>query len=153
VTDPRTALADLIAKLSEDGDLSDDDLRQIHDAAVGQTNAIVVAKRWAEFAHVHDAPHLPVVTFDPDALLAYLADPQYHEVIIKGESFTEMIPPGERVPELVDASAVICCDCRRALVSDAGETPILVCPTLHGRRPRELEPVPGGAVECGRAPD
>lgn len=145
MTDPRTALADLIEKLSADGDLSDDDLRQIHDAAVGQTNAIVGAKRWAEFAHVHDAPHLPVTTFDPAELEACLADPQY-------DAEGGLIPPGDRIPELVDTSAVICCDCRRALVSDAGMVPVLVCPTLHGRRPRELEPVPGGAVECGQPP-
>ena len=120
MVDPRAALAELIAKLSADGDLSDGDLRQIHDAAVAQTDAILADRRWAEAAHVHDAPHLPVITLRDDG----------------GED--------------VDASAIICHDCRRDLVSDAGTVPLLVCPTLHGRRPAALLPGPGGAVECGR---
>lgn len=147
MSDPRTALAELVAKLSEDGDLSEDDLRQIHDAAVAQTNAIVEAKAWADLAHIHDEPHLPVVTLEEEALKAYLVDPEHREV----EGRREMVPPDERVPELVDASAVICHDCHRGLVSDIGDAPLLVCPTLHGRRPAHLVPGRGQAVECGRA--
>lgn len=154
MTDPRIALAELVEKLSADGDLSEDDLRQIHDAAVAQANVIVEAKAWAEHAHVHEAPHLPVVTLEKAALEAYLADPEYREVEVVGKGRERLldrvvVPPEERVPEHVDASAVMCCDCRRALVSDAGTEPILVCPTLHGRRPRHLVPGAGEAVECG----
>ena len=146
MSDPRTALAELVEKLSADGDLSEDDLRQIHDATVAQTNAIIEAKAWAELAHVHDDPHRPVITFDKDALKVYLAAPEYREV--DGEQV--MVPPGERLAEMVDTSAMVCHDCGRALVSDAGTMPILVCPSLHGRRPPHLVPGPGGAVECGR---
>lgn len=146
MTDPRTALAELVEKLSADGDLSEDDLRLIHDAAVAQVNVIVEARAWAEHAHVHEAPHLPVVTLEEEALKAYLAAPEYRDV--DGEQV--MVPPQERVPEQVDASAVVCHDCGRALVSDAGTLPILVCPTLHGRRPLHLVPGAGEAVECGR---
>lgn len=54
-------------------------------------------------------------------------------------------------PETVDASDVVCHDCGGALVSDRGDLRILVCPDLHGLRPRDLVPTqPDGAVECGR---
>ena len=147
--DVRTALSDLVEKLSADGDLSDEDLALIHDAAVAQATAVQEAKRWAELAHVHDEPHRPVVTLDGDALLAYLAAPDFTE---GPDGALGMVPPDQRVPEHVDASGVICHDCGRDLVADAGTTRVLVCPSLHGRRPGDMVPTdPDGALECGRA--
>lgn len=143
MSDPRTALAHLVAKLSADGELSDADLATIHDAALTQVNTIVADREWAAAAHVHDASHLPVITFDPEELEAYLADPDHDD---EGDE----LPPGDRIPEHVDASAIVCHDCRRGLINDVGDVPLLVCPTLAGRRPRDMIPAAGGAVECGR---
>lgn len=108
--DIREALGELVARLSADGTLDDHDLAVIHDAAIGQANAIIEDRRWAELAQVHDEPHT------------------------------------------ADAVGLACCDCRRGLVADVTELRVLVCPTLHGRRPRDMVPVETeGAVECGRA--
>ena len=55
-------------------------------------------------------------------------------------------------PEDVNANALICHDCRRDLVADSTFQRVLVCPTLHGRRPPGMAPTnPDGAVECGHA--
>lgn len=119
----RDRLATLVAELAADGELSDADLAAIHDAAVSQTLAIKDAAAWREKAHLHEEPHVPVITLDADG--------------------------GEET----DASGVRCHDCGRDLVSDAGTARILVCPTIHGRRPADLEPAdPDHAVECGYRP-
>ena len=54
-------------------------------------------------------------------------------------------------PESVDASGVICHDCKQYLLSDAGSERILVCPRVHGHRPAGMVPKHAdGAVECGQ---
>ena len=119
MTDIRASLADLVARLSADGDLDDLDLALIHDAAVAEANARQQAKKATERAHIHDVPHRPVIT-----------------VYNWGED--------------VDASGIVCHDCGRELVSDAGTTRVLVCPRIHGNRsPTMLPDDPDGAVECG----
>lgn len=55
-------------------------------------------------------------------------------------------------PESVDASGVVCHDCGQALIRDKGDFAPLICPRLHGIRPRDLTPKrEDGAVECGLA--
>lgn len=113
------ALGELMRELAADGELDDADLARIADAAARERGRITSERTAAERAHVHDEPHVSVVTTGADGV------------------------------EEVDASGVVCHDCQRALVSDAGSLRILVCPTLHNRRPSQLVPVADGAVECG----
>lgn len=151
MTDARAALADLVAQLSADGELDEADLVLIHNAAVAQAQAIQQTKQWAAVAHVHDEPHAPVTTFDPKDLAAYLESPDYRTVSTPDGDLEEIVPPGERIAELVDTSGVICHDCGGQLVADSTHQRILVCAKLHGRRPPELVPAhPDGAVECGQ---
>ena len=110
----------LIDELMADGTLDDDDLATIAQATAAAREKVAADKAWAETAHVHDEPHRTEVTVD------------------------------EHGHEDVDASGVTCCDCGRALVSDAGSLRILVCPRLHGRRGSLRPTDPDGAVECGR---
>lgn len=49
--------------------------------------------------------------------------------------------------EVVEPAA--CHDCGRMLVSDAGTDRILVCPRVHGLRPKKMSTIGDGAVECG----
>lgn len=124
----RMALPDLVAQLLEDGELDDMDLALIHDAMVAQATATKEAKAATSLAHVHEEPHAPLVTLIP---VEGLDEAQW--------------------PEHVDASGLVCHDCGRELVSDAGTTRVLVCPSLHGKRPQGMAPSePDGAVECGR---
>lgn len=121
-------LPDLVRLLMADGDLSEDDLLRIRDATMRERALIGQEQAWRETAHAHDEPHRSVVTAIP----------------------TEGLPE-DQWPEEVDASGLVCHDCGRDLVSDRGSIRILVCPSLHGRRPAELAPAdPDGAVECGR---
>lgn len=120
MTDPRGALVHLANELAMDGDLSDDDLAIIADAAAAMRGRIVAERTVAERAHVVDTPHRVVVTTADDGT------------------------------ETVDASGMVCGDCGRELVSDVGTSRILVCPRVHGRRPHALRPTdPDGAVHCG----
>lgn len=138
------ALVALVNTLMVDGDLTDDDLGRIREAAVRERKRIGAERTWAETAHVHDEPHAPVVTFAKEDMAVFKAMQRAH-------ADPDSLQPGDHIPEQVDASGVICHDCRRDLVSDAGSLRILVCPSLHGRRPRDLVPRdPDGAVECGR---
>lgn len=116
----RERLASLVSELTADGDLSDDDLVAVHDAAVREAKLRQEASRWRQTAHIHDVPHVPSVTVHDDG------------------------------SEEVDASDVQCHDCGSHLVADVGTVRYLVCPSLHGRRPQELEPKGDAAVECGR---
>lgn len=116
----RERLTSLVRDLSADPDLSDDDLVAVHNAAVRETKVRQEAARWRETAHVHDVPHAPTVTVHDDG------------------------------SEEVDAEGVVCHDCGKHLVADVGTVRYLVCPSLHGRRPQELEPAGDAAVECGR---
>lgn len=148
----RQALPDLVEQLLADGELDDMDLAVLHDAMVAQANATKEAKASVALAHLHDEPHGPVVTLEPVALEAYLAAPEWRTVEVDGQFAEEQVPAAERVPELVDASGLVCHDCGRALVADVSEARVLVCPTIHGKRPPYLVPThPDGAVECGRA--
>lgn len=149
MTDVRGSVRLLVEQLMADGELDDEDLARIAEATAAARRLIGEEKAWRETAHVHDVPHVSVVTLDEVALKAYLAAPE-HRMGANGRR--EMVPPAERVPELTDASGMVCHDCGRALVSDRGSIRILVCPSLHGRRPPELIAVRDGAVECGRPP-
>lgn len=145
MTEVRDAIQLLVRELMMDGDLSDADLARIAEATAAERLRIAEEQAWATTAHVHDEPHRSVITFDPDELKAYLAAPDHRE---DGSE----VPPGDRIEEHVDASGMVCHDCLRPLVSDRGSVRILVCPTLHGRRPPALVPGEDGAVECGRPP-
>lgn len=123
----RGTLIALAHALTQDETMEDADLARIAAAADREHARIVSERSWAATAHVCEVPHAPVITT---------------------EAFDEGGRSGER--EVVDASGVVCHDCGRALVSDVGTEPVLVCPSLHGRRPRELAVGPGQAVECGR---
>jgi len=124
----RQVLPELVDQLLEDGELDDMDLAILHDAMVSAANAANAAKDATAAAHVHDVAHRPVITRVPT------------------EGLDE-----DQWPESVDASGVVCHDCGRELISDAGTTRILVCPRIHGKRPSHLAPTdPDGAVECGR---
>lgn len=118
--DPRGALVHLANDVAADRAVPEDDVRAIVAAAVGTRQRLEEERTIAERAHVVDTPHRPVVTV------------------------------GEDGAEQVDASAMVCADCGRWLVSDAGSSRILVCPRVHGRRPPDLRPTdPDGAVLCG----
>lgn len=112
----------LVDELMADGSLDDDDLARIAAATAAERARVLDDKAAGETVHLHDVPHVAIVTVD------------------------------ETGDETVDASGVRCCDCGRDLVSDAGSFRILVCPRIHGRRPPAMRPPdPDGAVECGRA--
>lgn len=122
------ALAALIEQLAEDGEIDEDDVARIHAAAATEHATVKAEKAWRETAHVHDVPHRPTITRRP---VADLAEADW--------------------PEEVDASDVICHDCRRELIADRDIARVLICPKLHSRRPGELKPGdPDGAVECGQ---
>lgn len=129
MTGIRGDLLELAHALVADPTLDDADLQRIATGIAAEYRRIAAEHAWAETAHIHAEPHRPVVTLVP---------------------FAEGGRSGER--EETDASAMVCHDCGRALVSDVGSTRILVCPSLHGRRPAALRPDdPDHAVECGRS--
>lgn len=120
MTRNRGGLVHLANTLTVDADLDDDDIARIEQAASRERDRIAGEKAWRERARVVETPHRPIVTVADDGA------------------------------EEVDASGMVCDDCGRGLVSDAGSERILVCPRIHGRRPRELRPKdPDGAVCCG----
>lgn len=123
-------LRDIVGRMASDPDLSDEDLVAVANAAAREANHRKAIARWRETAHVHDAPHAPIVTPIP----------------------TEGLEEKDW-PEDVDVSGVVCHDCGRHLQADVGTVRYLVCPSLHGRRPQELEPKGDAAVECGMAAD
>lgn len=128
MTDTKAALLELAHALVADQELADADLRRIAVAIATEHRRIGEERAWATTAHVHAELHRPVVTLVP---------------------FDEGGRSGVR--EETDASAMVCHDCGRALVSDVGSRRILVCPSLHGRRPAALVPEdPDQAIECGR---
>ena len=128
MTDIRADMLELVHALVADEALEDADLQRICVAIGLEYRAIGAERAWAETAHVHAEPHRPVTTL---------------------VAFDEGGRSGER--EETDASGVVCHDCSRALVSDVGSQRVLVCPSLHGRRPAALVPEdPDHAVECGR---
>lgn len=55
-------------------------------------------------------------------------------------------PPDEWTEVVAGAT---CHDCGRTLVSDAGTERVLVCPQVHGKRPKKLTATGDKAVECG----
>ena len=129
MTDTRGALLELAHVLVADPELTDADLQRIGVAIGAEHRRITDERARAETAHLHAEPHVPATTLVP-----------YDEGGRKGER------------EEVDASGVVCHDCGRALVSDVGSRRILVCPTLHARRPAALVPDDADhAVECGRS--
>lgn len=120
MSDARGSLVHLVNTLAADGELDAADLARIEAAIGAERRRIDEERHWRERARVVDEPHEPVVTILPDG------------------------------SEDVDVSRVVCDDCGRGLIADAGSEPVLVCPRLHGRRPRDLRPThPTGAVCCG----
>lgn len=127
--DAGEALLKLAATVVADDALGQVEMGRIHDAAVAEAVLIQGEQAWAETAHVHHKAHVSITTTAP---------------AFKGQ-------PKDEQPESVDASGFVCHDCGRALIADVGLERILVCPRLHGRRPRSLA-LKGDhdAVECGR---
>lgn len=115
-------LRDLAETIDADPLADDDDRTAIIAAAAATADRRLEARRWRETAHMHDVTHAPIVTVRDDG----------------GED--------------IDASALVCHDCGRGLVSDEGTARVLLCPRLHGRRPMDRDPGHhvDAAIECGR---
>jgi hypothetical protein len=120
---PSQHLRDLADQIERDVDLDDSERLLIHNAAVAMAQHIQHEKEWRASAHVHDVSHVnPADGLSDEEALA-----------------------------LEEPSSLVCHDCGRGLIGDAGTERLLTCPKLHGRRPAELVPSdPDGAVECGQ---
>lgn len=120
MTDVRGSIIHMVNLLAADGELDDADLGRIAERIASERQRIADEKAWAERLHVVDTPHRPVTVTLEDGT------------------------------EDVDLSAMHCGDCGRDLISDSGSERVLVCPRIHGKRPRDTRPTdPDGAVYCG----
>lgn len=120
MSDVRGAVVHMVNLLAADGELDDADLARIAERIASERQRIADEKSWADRMRVVETPHRPVIVTLEDGA------------------------------EDTDLSAMRCGDCDRELISDAGSERVLVCPRIHGIRPRDVRPSdPDGAVYCG----